>query len=385
MILLCDKYINEKYFMSKAIYAFSGDPITYGHIDIIERSSKVFDTLIVAIGNNPFKKYLFSEKERLFLAEESLRSFKNVKVVLFEGSLIDFAYENGVDTLIRGVRNSTDMGFEENFSKVNNRQNLDIDTFILFTNPAFGMVTSSNVKALQAVNGVIVDYVPMAVKEAVEKRISNQVIIGMTGAAGAGKSLIANNLENYSKDKDVKIHNIELDDLIKIIYTSNLPAYERIREKIKERFNTIDPKEIAKIIFNDKNNLDWINNIFEDPIGVLIRRQIKGKEGIILINSATLVESGMMRFCNNNVIFVGCKDDLRHKRLKNFKGYIKDEIQTRESELMPVIEKANYVTSRIRSDGHGQITSVNNDHLSRPNIAALYLHLKNEIKRKVIN
>ena len=96
----------------KAIYGFSGDPITYGHIDIIKRALKVFGELIIGIGVNPAKKYFFNLEERRVIAERSLQGLSGVTVIAFKGLLVDYAYENNIGTIIRGVRNSEDLNYE---------------------------------------------------------------------------------------------------------------------------------------------------------------------------------------------------------------------------------------------------------------------------------
>ena len=94
--------------MTRALYALSGDPITHGHLDIITRAAKAFDQLIVAIGVNRLKNYLFTLEEREEMARRSLVNLKNVKVMSFTGLLVDFAYENNVDVIVKGVRTNQD-------------------------------------------------------------------------------------------------------------------------------------------------------------------------------------------------------------------------------------------------------------------------------------
>ena len=119
--------------MKSAIYAFSGDPITFGHIDIIKRAATVFDRVVVAIGCNPAKKYLFSQEERTEMARRSLLNLKNVEVKTFQGMLVDFAYENNIDVIVKGIRSTTDFEYEMSLHNLGESQKLGIDTFILFT------------------------------------------------------------------------------------------------------------------------------------------------------------------------------------------------------------------------------------------------------------
>ncbi len=114
--------------MSKAIYGFSGDPITNGHIDIIKRALLVFKKLTVAIGVNPAKKHFLDLEERRKLAEQSLQHLDNIEVIAFRGLLVDFAYEHGYNTIIRGIRNSEDLNYELMLYQIGTSQQLKIDT-----------------------------------------------------------------------------------------------------------------------------------------------------------------------------------------------------------------------------------------------------------------
>ena len=98
--------------MTRALYALSGDPITHGHLDVIKRAAKAFDQLIVAIGINPLKNYLFTLEERKEMAQRSLAQYKNVKVLSFTGLLVDFAYENNVDFIISMSMNKSEIPAE---------------------------------------------------------------------------------------------------------------------------------------------------------------------------------------------------------------------------------------------------------------------------------
>ena len=173
----------------KAMYAFSGDPITYGHIDIIARASSAFDHVVAGIGANPDKKYMFNLEERTEMAKRSLTRFKNVEVASFQGLLVDYAYEQGIEVIVKGVRNAADFDYENVLHEVGVSQKLGIDTHILFARPELAHVSSSAVKSIQKEQGLIHEYVPLYVKQCLEARMSEQYIVGVTGEIGAGKSI----------------------------------------------------------------------------------------------------------------------------------------------------------------------------------------------------
>ena len=188
--------------MKRAIYAFSGDPITYGHIDIIKRALKGFDEIVVAIGVNPDKKYMFSLDERKEMAEKSLAGIPSTKVVSFEGLLVDYAYENDIPVIIKGIRDQVDTDYEKIIHQVGESQELDIETYILFARPELSHISSSTVKAIQKEHGRIEKYVPLYVKQCLEAKMSGQYIVGITGEIGAGKSYVSEKFIQLGKERD---------------------------------------------------------------------------------------------------------------------------------------------------------------------------------------
>jgi pantetheine-phosphate adenylyltransferase len=124
----------------KALYAFSGDPITYGHIDIIKRASKIFDEVIVEIGENPDKKYMFDIDTRLTLTKKVLETISNVTVIKFSGLLVDYAYEYKIPVIIRGIRNSADYDYENNLFQAGKSLGLGIETFTMFASPEYSLL-----------------------------------------------------------------------------------------------------------------------------------------------------------------------------------------------------------------------------------------------------
>lgn len=358
--------------MTTAIYALSGDPITYGHIDIIERASKAFERLIVALGNNPHKKYCLTSAERLKVAKESLAQFPNVFVEYFDGLLVDFAYEQRATVIVRGIRNSSDMEFEKNLDQVNSTQ-LPIDTFLLFSKNHLTHISSSNVKALQQENGFIHEYVPLPVKQLLEKKLSNQLFVGVTGIMGSGKSYVGEQLQEISKTFSIfepkynqsvpLVHNIELDDLVKEIYASEKPSYVYLKEQIQKKFGSLDKAIISKKIFEDetKENLNFINNLFAEPVMVMLRQKIRGKQGIVLLNGALIVEGNLLALCNNTVILVSSEDSLRNERLKEFRGIEAQDAQHRVKNMFSNKKKETLIKKAIDTSHFGQLIKVNNN------------------------
>ena len=146
--------------MRAAIYPGSFDPVTFGHIDVIERSSKLVDQLIVGVLNNNTKSPLFSVDERVNMLKEATKDFGNVEIISFSGLLVDFAQSHNIHILVRGLRAITDFEFELQMAQTNRIINPDIDTIFLTTNLQYAYLSSSNVKEVAMYNGDISKFVP---------------------------------------------------------------------------------------------------------------------------------------------------------------------------------------------------------------------------------
>ena len=151
--------------MRRAIYPGSFDPVTYGHIDIIERAADIFDELIVAVLNNSAKRPLFSVDERVNILKEVLKNIHNVKVLSYEGLLVDFAAENDAGVIVRGLRAVTDFEYELQLAQTNSVLSDGVDTIFLTTSLKYAYLSSSTVKEVASYGGNIDKFVPPLVKK----------------------------------------------------------------------------------------------------------------------------------------------------------------------------------------------------------------------------
>ena len=149
--------------MKRAIFPGSFDPITLGHYDIIKRGVKLFDEVIVAIGINSDKKYMFSLEERKRFIEEAFKDQPKVKVMTYEGLTVDFCKEIGVKYILRGLRNPADFEFEKAIAHTN-RKLSDIETVFLLTAANTSFISSSIVREVIRYNGNYSILVPESVK-----------------------------------------------------------------------------------------------------------------------------------------------------------------------------------------------------------------------------
>lgn len=154
------------------IYPGSFDPITNGHLNLIERTAGLFDEMIVAVLHNPSKKGLFSVRERVALIEQCCGAFDNVRADSFEGLLVEYVkqYENPV--LLRGIRDYTDYANEIKMANLNARLCPGLETLFLPAKPELIAVSSSAVKEILSFDGNINDLVPQPVERALRARLS---------------------------------------------------------------------------------------------------------------------------------------------------------------------------------------------------------------------
>ena len=156
--------------MTKAVFPGSFDPMTNGHINIIQRASKLFDEIDVVIAVNDDKKYLFSTEERLSLVQELIMPFRNVSVHTWDGLIVEYAKQTGAKVLIRGIRNMNDFSYEFDLSLMNHNLNPEVETLYIPTDQKFLLLKSSAIKELAKLGGDVSGMVPENVKKALERK-----------------------------------------------------------------------------------------------------------------------------------------------------------------------------------------------------------------------
>ncbi|MFB6467244.1 pantetheine-phosphate adenylyltransferase [Cytobacillus sp. Hz8] len=158
--------------MTVAIYPGSFDPITYGHIDIINRASEFVDKLYIGVMKNCKKNYLFSLEERKELIEYELFDNPKVEVIAYEGLLVNYMKEKNIRVIIKGLRNLRDYDYEVQMARTNKNLYNDTETFFILSSEKYSFLSSSIVKEIYANDGNIYNYVPMHVIDAMDKKKS---------------------------------------------------------------------------------------------------------------------------------------------------------------------------------------------------------------------
>lgn len=159
-------------FMTKAVFPGSFDPPTFGHLNVIERASSLFNEIDVVVAVNPEKKYLFSAEERVEMLSELTEKFSNVHIHTWNSLIVDYAVKNNANVLLRGIRNATDFAYEFDLSLINHSLNSKIDTVFIPCEQKYVTIKSSSIKELARFGGDISQMVPDLVADKLREKFS---------------------------------------------------------------------------------------------------------------------------------------------------------------------------------------------------------------------
>lgn len=158
--------------MVRAVYPGTFDPITNGHIDLVQRASPLFEEIIVAMARNVAKQTLFDLEERMALVQTCLADIANIRVMAVSGLLVDFAADQQAQVILRGLRAASDFEFEFQMAGMNRHLAPDIETLFLRPAEEYAYISSSLVKEVATFGGDIADFVHPAVLKALERRLA---------------------------------------------------------------------------------------------------------------------------------------------------------------------------------------------------------------------
>ena len=157
--------------MKRAVYPGTFDPVTYGHLDVIKRGSKIFDELIVSVGHNPFKTPIFTVEERKEMLSKNTRKIQNVRVDCFEGMLTGYMEEMQTNIILRGIRTVSDFEYEFQRALTNRVLKTDIETVFIMTSQEYSFLNSSLIKEAVSLGGDISKFVPSDVEKLLSQKL----------------------------------------------------------------------------------------------------------------------------------------------------------------------------------------------------------------------
>jgi pantetheine-phosphate adenylyltransferase len=159
--------------MAAALCPGSFDPVTNGHLDVFARAAAQFDEVIITVNVNPKKQGMFTVEERMELLRESVSHLPNVRVASWQGLTVDFAKQEGISAIVKGLRDAGDFGYELQMAQMNHKL-AGVDTFFIATNPSLSFLSSSLVKEVAAYGGDVSDMLPPVVHKRLLDRLAER-------------------------------------------------------------------------------------------------------------------------------------------------------------------------------------------------------------------
>ncbi len=358
--------------MTKVIYPGSFDPFTNGHKDILDKARSIFDEVVVAIGKDPNKNYMFSVPERVRMIQDVTQKWLdkvlNVEVLPYAWLLVDFVYEQGVKSTVRWIRWFADLEQEALIHYVGESQKMWIQSLFMLATQDQTHVASSVTKAVLKEQGQIDQYVKLNVKHFMEARMLGQYIVGITWTIGAGKSYFSDKFVELGQQHNIAVHNIDLDKIgHRILGEAPEIGYQKVREELFTYFGEgiktpewfVDRKELGKLVFWNSEKMNKLDEIMTTPMLLGIRREMMGKKWIILLNGALLAETGLSRLANNNIVLIDTDRATQEQRLAA-RWHTPEQIETRVNSQFSGLEKKAVISKEIEDAGHGAIIEVQN-------------------------
>jgi len=311
--------------MKTIIYPLSGDPITYGHLEIIKKVSKIFDKVIILIANNEKKTASLPMSIRKEIIE-SVTKEHNItnSTVDFTDDIIDYLYDNDYKYLVRGIRNMTDFEYEANLEKVYKSNIEDLEILYIKADKN-DFVSSSTFKNLHHYFKICDQYVPSIVLNKFDMKNHNQKIFGITGNIGTGKSYFLDLIKDIQSEENINFkphrHNFylyNLDDIAKeLLYGENKSL--RLYNKLKDIIGDVNKENVTNLILSQKENFDEFN-FFKKELVLAIKNYLNkefkkvyenkksypfeknNSKDLFFIEGALIFEYNLQSFLRNNII-----------------------------------------------------------------------------------
>ena len=157
-----------------AVYPGTFDPVTYGHIDLIKRATKIFDKVIVAVADNPSKGTLFSVEERVSMLKESVKGMKAVVVDDFDGLVVDYVKRSGANVMIRGLRMLSDFEYEFQMALTNRKLRGEIETIFMMPHESYSYISSKLIKEAASLGADMRNFVPAKVQKRLKEKFNRR-------------------------------------------------------------------------------------------------------------------------------------------------------------------------------------------------------------------
>lgn len=361
----------------RGLFALSADPITNGHLSLIELAVQQCDELIVLVANNDAKKedYAFTLAERTQMVQRAVELFgfgeQRVRVLPTTGLLTDVFVQEECDVIFRGLRHDYDrINEEEQMALYTLIQPRVADRFVFLNTPhPYTHISSSWVKSFARLQVDISPYVPVLVKQAIEERVCHQFKIGITGTLAVGKSTVARRLVAQFQEEGYEAHHIDIDILLHEFYQEDSAAADTVRQQLAQRFGQqvlsknskeVNRPALAQQLFSasaTQETIHWAQNLVVPHVERIYRNRICDLRGIIFVEWAQLAEMHMHHWVNNNVIVV---DSPQQREFAAQRGLTQEYIDGCKKFQWSTEQKIAALQAAIDTDGSGNITRYTN-------------------------
>ncbi len=367
--------------VNKALFPLSGDPITNGHLNIIERASKWVKEIVVVVLKNDSKPSILTLKERVEIVELCLKSrgLKNISVDAYNGLLSDYATRTGILHIIRGIRNANDLEYEIFLESGHKRQNPKLEIIYFLSDSQHRTTSSSIARAILNRGGQIKDYVPLQAKQAMEERLMGQHKLIVTGGIACGKSYITEKLAASLTQDGYQTQNIDFDALVRHIYQGLAKGeyFSLAREMVDYLGQSIldgkyiSQKKVSQEVFspsdhqnqkiNSEEKLQVLLNLLRPYINSLYHEELATQRGLIFLNIPLAGESQILYESNNNVLLVTSNLEMQEKRLAEKRGISKKEARLRIERAGTSEVKKKFIKAILNREKVGKLIIFEND------------------------
>ena len=282
----------------RGLFSLSADPVTYGHLDIIDRASKQCDTLIVAILHSPekVKSYLFSGENRVSYLKRVIGDFcqnNNIEVIIFSESASDMMLRENCDVLYRGIRNDKDREYEQGQLKYHDYvyPELSTKTVFLEASDALKDISSTIVRSFAQDHIDVTDFTPMFIQSKLWKTLHNQRMIGVTGVYQCEKTTIIQEAMKELRKEGIPCHHIEIEKLITETLLEDIPSMKFLTSEFR-----VKSRDFPAIKYTFRDLYYHLYRAY--------RQKLKGLKGVIFVEWTYLTEDHLCHWVNNNVVVI---------------------------------------------------------------------------------
>lgn len=294
------------------VYAGSFDPLHLGHLDIVAGAASRCRKVIVLVAINPAKKHLFSLEQRLAMVRKYTRHWENVQVDSYDGLLADYAVRYGCDVIFRGIRNDADRAYEDEQRRLTESYVNSLDGIryeYIEANSDLLDVSSSLLKTFVSMGVSAPNFAPYGILAAVERALLRRIQIGVIGGIATGKTTIVKELQAQLRERyagrQIPVHVISFDDLLRRAYDDPSPGPRRLRWKLREHFGaevlSADGLRVersmlrAKLFGHGASDEDrrYVEQLTTAFVMANYRDAVRSCRGIVLVEMAQMLELGM--------------------------------------------------------------------------------------------